>query len=345
MRSTDRPWRLTRNRGVLCVTWTDADGSRRRHSLGTADESEAYRLAPGVYAELTRPAGSHIAALWAAYVADLDGRAIVPTMGHSWKALRDRFGALEPRDLTVQHCRDHVAARRAAGIKDGTIHTELGHLRSALLWAVKRGLLDRAPHVERPSKPPPREVYFTRAEIARLIRECEPSPHVRLFVILAMATAGRREALLGLTWDRVDLDGGTIDLRDPTIARRHKGRAIVPMNRTARAALVEARAVKRSAFVIEYHGEPVVSVKKALAAAGARAGLRGVTHHALRHVAGAHMIEAGVDMELVSQYLGHSDVRVTRSVYARFSVDALRGAAAVLEYDDLGEAGAIRRVK
>lgn len=329
-----RPWTIGKLGDQLVVVWRDG-GKRYRYRLGTTDPRAAERIAASIYAEVTRPTGTDIAALWQGYIGELAGRAIVTTMEHTWKALRDRFGPLNPADLTVQHCRDHIAARRAAGIRDGTIHTELGHLRSALKWAEKRRIIDRAPHVERPSKPPPREVYFTRAEIARLIRSCE-APHIRLFVILAMATAARREALLGLTWDRVDLARGVIDLRDPEVKRRHKGRAVVPVNRTAKAALAEAHRIRRSDVVIEYAGRQVATVKKALAAAGEKAGLRGVTHHALRHVAGAHLLEAGVPMELVSQYLGHADIATTRKVYARYSVDALRDAATALDYDDLG---------
>ena len=40
-------------------------------------------------------------------------------------------------------------------------------------------------------------------------------------------------------------------------------------------------------------------------------------------------------MEVIAQYLGHSDIEVTRRVYARFSPTYLRAAAKALEYDDL----------
>jgi hypothetical protein len=43
-----------------------------------------------------------------------------------------------------------------------------------------------------------------------------------------------------------------------------------------------------------------------------------------------------VPMEESAQFLGHSDVNVTCKVYARFSPDYLRKAAASLEYDDIG---------
>lgn len=55
----------------------------------------------------------------------------------------------------------------------------------------------------------------------------------------------------------------------------------------------------------------------------------------LRHSAAVHMAEDGVSMDEIAQYLGHSNVTVTRSTYARFSPDFLRQAASALEFDDL----------
>ncbi len=41
-------------------------------------------------------------------------------------------------------------------------------------------------------------------------------------------------------------------------------------------------------------------------------------------------------MEEIQQFLGHSDINVTRKIYARFSPSYLREAAEALEIDDLG---------
>jgi hypothetical protein len=41
-------------------------------------------------------------------------------------------------------------------------------------------------------------------------------------------------------------------------------------------------------------------------------------------------------MEEIQQFLGHSDINVTRKIYARFSPDYLKEAAEALEIDDLG---------
>jgi integrase len=76
-------------------------------------------------------------------------------------------------------------------------------------------------------------------------------------------------------------------------------------------------------------------VKKGLGSAAERAKLPKVSPHMLRHSAAVRMAENGVPMEEIASCLGHSDVKVTRSIYARFSPDHLRGAAKSLELDDL----------
>ena len=56
-----------------------------------------------------------------------------------------------------------------------------------------------------------------------------------------------------------------------------------------------------------------------------------VSPHVLRHSAACAMVEAGVPMEAVAQFLGHSNASVTFRVYARYSPTYLQGAAKALE--------------
>jgi integrase len=326
-------YRLTRHRGKFAIVWYRG-GRRYRYTLGTADAREARRLAPSIYAELTKPKGGNVGDLWDAYVWDKRDHAVVGTMHHTWKALVSRFDRLPGERVTIADCRAHVQERRGRGISDGTIHTELGHLRTVLRWAEKHGHIERAPHIERPRKPAPRDRHLTRDEARRLIDSAQ-FPHVRLFIILALGTGARSGALLDLRWDNVDLAAGLIDLRNPDLKRPHKGRAVVPINKTVRAALAEAEVGKLTAFVIEWAGKPVRSVKRGLKRAAQVAHLAGVSPHVLRHSAAVHMAEAGIPMEDIAQFLGHSNSSITRRVYARFSSDYLRGAAASLEYTDL----------
>jgi integrase len=318
-------WWLTKLKGQYCLTWADdtVPSGRRRYRLGTPDEAEATRLAPARFAELTRPQGTAVADLWTAYTLDMAGRAVVGTMTHTWKAMKDRFGRMDAAAITIGDCRAHIEARRKTGIKDGTIHTELGHLRMVLLWAQKHKLIAHAPPIERPAKPDPKDAYLTRDEVRRMI-DAAKTAHIKLAIRLLIGTGARSEAALQLTWDRVDLDRKIIQLRNPFDRAKRKGRATVPINDSLYDALVEARRGARTTRVIEWAGEHVGSIKRGLKAAGTAIGRPDVSPHMLRHSAAVWLAEDGHDMEEIAQFLGHDNVAVTRRIYARFSPTHLR---------------------
>lgn len=322
-------WRITRLRGELCVTW-DEGSIRRRYSLGTADPKEAERRAASRYAELTRPKGTTVADLWTAYLLDKHGRSVATTMQYTWKALAPRFGRIEGEAVSVADCRAYTAERRKQGRKDGSIHTELGHLRSVLVWAQKQRLITFAPHIERPTKPDPKEGYLTRQEVSRLV-EATSAPHIALAIHLMIGTGARNEAALQLTWDRVNFTTGMIHLRNPFDTARRKGRATVPMNDKLKAELEKAKEAALTPFVVEWAGKPIRSIKKGIKTAGAAIGRPDASPHMLRHSAAVWLAEDGHSMEEIAQFLGHGNTRITASVYARYSPNYLRRLAASLE--------------
>lgn len=316
-------WRLTRLRGELCVTWDEPGGIRRRYRLGTSDPKEAARLAPARFAELTRPRGTKVKDLWEAYCADMAGRAVVGTMAYTWKSLSARFGEIEGEAVSIADCRAHTAERRKAKIKDGTIHTELGHLRMVLLWAGKHDLIDKVPAIERPSKPEPKAGYLTRDE-ARALVEAAKAPHVALAIRLMLGTGARNEAAMQLTWDRVDAERKIIQLRNPFDRAKRKGRATVPINDSLLAELESARKGALTPYVIEWAGKSVKSIKRGLKKAGDAVGRPDVSPHMLRHSAAVWLAEDGHSMWEIAQFLGHDDVKTTTKIYARFSPTHLR---------------------
>lgn len=326
----DKPeWRITRLRSQFALTF-ERDGKRQRHSLGTDDASAAKELAPVLYAQLTRPKGRTVQELWDAYCVDKAGKSIVTTMGYTWKALGSRFGPRDGEDITKEECTAYIRDRREKGKSDGTIHTELGHLRTVLVWAKKRRLIDHAPEIDRPQKPAPKDRHLTKREAQRVLAAAA-LPHVKLTIHLMLATAARISAILELTWDRVDFERRLIHLIDPEQRAHKKGRATVPINDTLLAALQDARRGAFSGYVVEWGGERVKSVKKSISTAARVAGLDDVSPHVFRHTAAVWMAEAGVPMPEIAQYLGHSNPSITYKVYARYSPNHLRTAAAALE--------------
>lgn len=336
-----RDHRICRFRGKFAVSYIDDTGQRRRVSAGTAERSQAERFLTELV-RLQRPQekASTVADIWEAYRISLSGRPAATTMLHEWKSLRRTFDGVGGADLLAvdpetretgseRLARSHTEARRSAGIKDGTILTELSRLRSACNWGVERGMMEQAPTWAMPPKPRARTRHLTREDFDRFLSACT-MPHVRLFAILAISTAGRMGAILDLTWDRIDFAAGLIHLDDPERHRTAKGRATVPMNGSARAALQEAHKGALTRHVIEWAGQRVASVKKGIRAAGERVDMA-VSPHDFRHSAAVWMAQAGVSMKQIADYLGHEDSRITERVYARFSPAYQREAASVLE--------------
>lgn len=324
-------YRIGRLNGRFVVTWW-RDGKRKRHRLDALTAKDAEREAIDLIRRETAPKQSAvtIADLWNLYRAEKEGRRVAIAMKHEWKAVGPHFGHLRPDQTTIDTCRAYTAARRALGKHDGTIWTELGHLRTVLRWAAGHGLIARAPRIERPSKPAPRDRYLTRAEIDRLLA-AECAPHIKVAIHLMLATASRIGAILELTWDRVSFERGQIDLRVDATGPR-KGRAVVPMNMGLRAVLAAAKTAALTDYVVEWAGEPVKSIKTGFNAAVALAGLKGVSPHVLRHTAAVHLAVAGIPMSRIAQYLGHSSTAVTERTYARFAPDHLREEAEILDF-------------
>lgn len=326
--------KLAKHRGIYVATYLDEGGVRRRRSLGTSDISLA-KTRLGEFRRnvtlLTQSDIKTVAQIFDAYVKDrtAEGVAAASRIEDAGKALKPHFGHMLPSHITKPICRDYIRLRRNLGRKDGTIHTELTYLRSAFTFAQREGIIQLVPYVLVPQKPDPRNNFLTREEADKLIAAAV-MPHAKLFIIVALNTAGRMQAILDLTWARVDMKKGLIDLRDPEKDRTKKGRAIIPINAPLRTALEAAKEGAVSDYVIEWGGEKVGNIKKAMSAASKRSGIE-CTAHDLRRTAAVWMAERGVPMREISLYLGHTNSQTTERVYARHSPDFLKDAAKALE--------------
>lgn len=240
------------------------------------------------------------------------------------------WGDLEPHDIDKNQVKRFIKVRRDVGCTNGGIRNDLAYITAALNWAVEEKLITAVPTIKKPPPGRPRERWLDPDELEKLIDNAIMM-HVKLFIILSIATAGRPKHILDLTWARVDLTRRIINLDDPTRFKTQKGRARVPINDTAYEHLSTANKVRTSDFVIEVDGAPIVSIKKGIQAAVKRAGLEGVSQYTLRHTAGVYMAQAGVPMEQIAEFMGHTSIETTRKHYARFHPDFLRKAASALE--------------
>lgn len=326
---------IGRLRGGFCVSWK-VDGKRKRYKLSARTRKEAEAEARDRYLrETTRNDDLRISALWALYVDYLGDKPTAKTMGWTGKAVLEHFGEYRPDQITIEDSRAYIQKRLKAGRKIGSIHTELGHLRSCMNWAYKKAkAIDRIPPIEMPPKPDSNIKPLTDAQIQSIVDNCI-APHVRLAVILLLTTGGRVSAILDRTWDKIDFQRGVIDLRLSDGVTR-KGRAVLPMNRLARTALKTAYEARQTEWVVEYNGGRVKSIRTGYYAALRRAKMSGVHIHQIRHTVAVRMLGAGTPIEKVSQYLGHSNVQITQKTYARYIPDDMSDAAEILNFDLLG---------
>jgi len=326
-------------RGYFYAAWRER-GAVRRISLRTKNREiaeQSLRDFAVQYEIANRPQTITVEFVWNGYRETLKGKPAFQTMGFEGRSVLPFFGNLPAARIGEDVCLAYVSKRRDAGRKDGTISTELGRLRSALRWAERKNLIDKAPYISRPAMSPPRNLRLTREQASAFLSSCI-IPHVRLLTILSMTTGARNSALLGLRWSQVDLERKILNLgQDVASTNKWKRRAIVPINRTLMAALQEAKRGALTDFVVECDGRPVKSVKRGLAAAGRRSGLPWVTAHVFRHSAASWMAESGISMDRIAAFLGHSDSRITARVYAKFSPDYLRDAAEALEIETMHE--------
>lgn len=282
-----------------------------------------------------------VTAIFKLYIKDREdeGKINISRMREVERTISKVWGEFLPEQITTEEVRKFIRGGKERGLSNATIRSDLAYLTAALSFAVAKKIIPSAPKIEKPPPPRPRERWLTREEARKLIAGAEEF-HVKLFIALAIATAGRPKHILDLTWERIDFNRRHINLDNPAVDRTSKGRAHVPMNDLAHEYLLLAKkafdAGSECRHVISYLGKPVMSVRKGVIAASKRARLKAVTPYVLRHTAGVWMAQADVPLAKIAEYMGHTSLETTRKHYAKYYPDHLRDAAAALEMGSSG---------
>ncbi|MFK4794789.1 tyrosine-type recombinase/integrase [Sphingobium sp. ZW T5_29] len=323
--------RLTRKRAdgssqwSYCVTWWEPQG-RRRYSLDTQDQPTAEAKARQVYADRDKDkaAADTVGVCVGLYLDSLGGQGDEKRKREAWKAAQGFWAAI-PVAVVDEGLSASYQQWRAKSIN--TMRNELSLIRTALHWMCGK---DNAPKVIVPGIPPSDVGHLTKAEFRDFLAGCA-SPHVKLFSILGVTTGARKSALLEAKWDQVDFDRCQLNLNAAGRVQSHKKRALVALNDRAMEALREAKAGATTEYVVEFRGDRLRDIKKGIAAAADRTGIK-VHPHMFRHSAAVWMAEARVPMAEIASFLGHSNVHTTTSIYARYHPDHLRQAAGALTW-------------
>ncbi len=341
-------------RPCLYIVWYE-QGRQRRRSTGTANRREA-EGALGAFLrerELSeRPAGpAEPHDYLIASALDLYGTLHAPNtadparIAYAITPLIDYWGDLAVSAITKQTCKAYAKQRARS---PGTVRRELTTLRAALNFAKEEGRLTRVPHVELPEKPDGKDVWLTHSEAAKLLNAARTGyANVRLylplFILIGLYTGARKEAILSLRWPQVDLEAGRIDFAPIGSRRTNKGK--VRGQPIPRRLLTFLRLARRRGtdlgYVVHDNGARIKDIGGAwdgkaergqgsFGGACKRAGLVGVSPHALRHTCGTWMAQRGVPLHLVGGWLGHSDARTT-ALYAHHHPNHMEAALAAAD--------------
>jgi integrase len=198
---------------------------------------------------------------------------------------------------------------------EATMRKELTMLRAALNWAYSEKLIPAAPafRVEL-STGTPRQDWLTKDEVSRLMKKCKP--HLALFVLLAVSTAKRREAILSLEWENVQLHMQgyeAINFGDD-VKNKRRGSATIAGHAKLLEALKAAKSIAASDYVIEWKGERLYDIKTTLQTACREAGVKHVTAHTFKHTSITWMVQAGMSYERIAKATNTTKEIIERSM-------------------------------
>lgn len=174
-----------------------------------------------------------------------------------------------------------------------------------------------------------RERFLSLPEVARLgtaIRDCAARGEISFaaasLLRLLCLTGCRKNEIIGLRWEEVNLEAGFLFLSDSKT-----GPKAVPL--AAPAAGILSTMPKTSSYVFpspKLPGRPYVEVKRAWSTVVARAALKDLRIHDLRHTHASVGAAAGLSLPAIGKLLGHRQVSTTAR-YAHLVDDPLREAA------------------
>lgn len=269
--------------------------------------------------------------------------------------LAPSLGHLPLTRLSPQQVQQFLNAKAASGLSPRSVAIIRAVLRLALRQAERWGLVSRnvaklvaAPRVIR------REIRPLDPDQARrLLDVIEGDPYQAIYVT-ALAVGLRQGELLGLAWEDVDLEVGTLRVRhalqrvagelqlvEPKSATSHRIVAlpeiVVDALRVHRTRQLEDRLAAGSRWAADAWalvfltsvGTPMDGrrVTRQFQALLARNGLPAQRFHDLRHACASLMLAQGVAPRVVMETLGHSQISLTMNTYSHVAPFLGRDAA------------------
>jgi integrase len=274
--------------------------------------------------------------------------------------LKPALGRVKLKALTPAHVRGLYREKLEAGSSARTVRYVHTTLHKALKQAVMDGLIPRnATEAVKPPQPSREEMRPLTPEQAKLLLQAahETGDRLEALYVLAIHTGLRQGELLGLKWDDVDLEDGSLQVRR-TLAITKNG-SVFTSPKTAgsrRSVKLTSKATEALKSHLERQlaeidrvgslwqenglifasetGEPLdrrTVTKQKFKPLLKRAGLPEIRFHDLRHACATLLLTRNVNPMIVSEMLGHSTIAITLDTYSHVLPNMRDAAAAAME--------------
>lgn len=345
-----------RYRAVITVAGRQVLGEHGWSDKVTAERDDLELKTRRLDGELN-PSDDTLGSYLGGYVAGLlvvssTGEPIRPTTAAKYRdnvrRITSKIGHLKLdtlRKAAVEGMRDELLRD---GLQPSTVRDDLAFLGRALDQAVIDGRMPRNPAgakvVRRPRGTAAPAPHIDADKARAILEAADGEPLLDVVVHLALVAGLRREEILGLRWSAVDLEAGTLEVREVyTVA----GFAEPKTNAGVRSVMLPGRAVAAlrrhrdrqavrpigDALVVSNAGNPYTptSVSRAWRLFAESHGFAGIGLHDLRHGAAQMFVDAGVPLEAAMRMLGWSRAEMLRYYAPNLSADASRAAVRMLD--------------
>lgn len=319
--------------GIWWISFTDADGKRRREKAGKYAAALDLRRDRLRQVERNDPIPQRQKRVWT--FAKLASENIkfksaklsalsIATDESRLKTLQPVMGAIRIDRLTPARI-DDLLAQLAGGRSGSTVNRFRSFISSCFTFAMKRNLAQSNPctRVARWKENAARVRFLAPAEEERLVKvlQGDPVEHHEWEFTLALRTGMRRGEQFHAKWADVHIDESFMTVKGKT-GQRH-----VRLNADAKEVLEKFRvSTGEKEFVIpDANGGARRDTRKWFRLALREANVRNFHWHDLRHTFASRLVMSGADLRAVQELLGHASLAMTEK-YSHHSKEHLQRA-------------------
>lgn len=238
--------------------------------------------------------------------------------------LLPRFGGSRLNKIRQEDI-ERFQAERLGKVAPGTVRKDVMRLKHILNRAANWHYLKHSPArgIQQVATPPGRTRYLMIDERHLLLDRARPD--LRLYIAVALQTAGRRGELCGLKWSDVDMKTRTVSFSKT----KNGERRVIPMTETLREILNQLpRPLNPDAPVLPPLSPDAVTL--GFRRLVSELGIKDFNFHDLRHDVASTLTMASVPQRTIMEILGHRDPRMTLR-YQHLSPEHFHDAMKVLD--------------